>query len=555
MTNWWDRLVPKRLGNRLFLAFIVLILLPLLLFQFYQYFSLRKLMSEGMAEKSYQQTVFVKSAVQDLRAGAYESYLLLERSTLPAEALSDLDEEGQRSFQGLLTEWFQKRVGVKPYLRHVKVMMADTRKAMYRWNTADPVEFPAFVGNPSFLELEDEGVDARWMQNGRSLYSVYRTSREAGPYLWLSQTPDYEALLFEIAMGHPLQQFYYLLDGGGQVIASTGRASTFQEHAGGYITHKVELPGDGLTLVSQLPLDQYFGDLDKLQRQSLLTLLMVALLFSMITYFTASAITRPLSLLQRKMSEVVSKQFNTKLPLDKYRGEFRDLAQSFNGMVTDLQDAVLKLKREERQREAIRFQMLMSQMNPHFLLNTLNTIKWNVTDKNDQETAEICVALGRLLEASLSEEADLIFLRNELELVQAYAHIQNFRYDQRFKVTIEHSEELVYALVPKLSLQPLVENCIVHGLQFMKSGGEIRIRIYQEEKSLILEVDDNGIGLQEASKLPRMSKRKGIGVSNLRERLQLLFRQEASLELLSLRQGTRARLSIPFLYSKPYTEE
>jgi two-component system, sensor histidine kinase YesM len=555
MGVWKDRFMPKRLGNRLFLAFVLLILLPLMVFQFYQFSRLKNMLHSEMSVKSRKQTEYIKAAILDLRSGVFESYLQLERIPEVRETFKgrgDLEELGAPN---PVSSYFQSRANDKPLLRFVKVTLADTRQKMYGWNAPPTDDFRTFVRKSGFEGLGYGSEEVRWTDNGKELYAVYREGQDAEPYAWLHQAVDYEMLLFDMARGLPIHQHYYVLDMQNGIIAATGSVAALEENDGGYITHRMDLYGEGLVLVSRLPLDQYFGNLQQLQRQSLLTLLMVAALFSCITYFTASAITRPLNLLQKKMSEMVSKQFNTKLPVDKYRGEIRELAESFNGMVTDLQNAVQRLKREERQREAIRFQMLMSQMNPHFLLNTLNTIKWNVTDKNDMETAEICVALGRLLEASLNDEADLIFLKNELELVRAYAQIQNFRYDHRFKVSIEHDVALVYALVPKLSLQPLVENCIVHGLQFMKTGGEIHVRIYMQGKELIVEVDDNGIGLDAAAKLPRLSRRKGIGVSNLRERLQLLYRQEASLELIPLPKGTRSRLRIPFLYSKPYAEE
>jgi sensor histidine kinase YesM len=165
----------------------------------------------------------------------------------------------------------------------------------------------------------------------------------------------------------------------------------------------------------------------------------------------------------------------------------------------------------------------------------------------------MCVSLGKLLEASLASEVELIHLKDEIELVQAYLHIQRMRYRDAFTVTCEFDEELEYALVPKLSLQPLVENAIRHGVANLPARGEIGIRVYREDGRLTLEVEDNGIGMEQSRRLKRAGERQGIGLPNLKERLQLLYRGEGGLETLpGSPAGTRVRVRIPFLLSTPY---
>ncbi|MNI28312.1 Sensor histidine kinase YehU [compost metagenome] len=181
-------------------------------------------------------------------------------------------------------------------------------------------------------------------------------------------------------------------------------------------------------------------------------------------------------------------------------------------------------------------------------------MKWNVLSKGDEETAAICISLGKLLETGINEDSDLIHLKMERELTEAYVAIQSFRYDQSFEICWECDERLTYALVPKLSLQPLVENAIFHGLSKKKKEGMIWIRAYAEEKRCYLEIEDNGAGWKPASPQNAGRKRKGIGLKNVRERLELLFKQDASLEIEQTHEGTRVRLGFPLLLAKPYTE-
>lgn len=168
----------------------------------------------------------------------------------------------------------------------------------------------------------------------------------------------------------------------------------------------------------------------------------------------------------------------------------------------------------------------------------------------------MCVSLGKLLEVSLNSQVELVYLKDEIELVQAYLHIQRIRYRDSFEVTCEFDDKLEYALVPKLSLQPLVENAIHHGVGPLEQLGLIRIRIYRQDTgTLMLEVADNGIGMEESRRLQVTRTRPGIGLSNLRERLRLLFKGQSKLVVIDTEPGTLVKFSIPFLLSTPYVQK
>jgi two-component system sensor histidine kinase YesM len=188
-------------------------------------------------------------------------------------------------------------------------------------------------------------------------------------------------------------------------------------------------------------------------------------------------------------------------------------------------------------------------------LNTLNSIKWIAVDQKNGEIADICVALGKLLESGLNSELELIYLKDEIDLVKAYVYIQKYRYDQLFDIAYEVDPALDYALVPKLGLQTLVENAINHGFSQMESGGRIVIRAFAERKKLHMEVEDNGIGLERSKQSIIKRNRRGIGLANLRERYRLLFKNEAEVRLIPLSQGTKVILSFPLLVSIPYSLE
>lgn len=149
----------------------------------------------------------------------------------------------------------------------------------------------------------------------------------------------------------------------------------------------------------------------------------------------------------------------------------------------------------------------------------------------------------------------MIYLKDELQLIRAYVHIQQTRYNHNFTVRCEHDDRNDYALVPKLSLQPLVENAIQHGIANRSRDGVIIIRIRNiAQETLVLEVEDNGGGFEKARQAQKNRKRPGIGLENIRQRLQLLFKDRGSVHIIHLEEGTRVRLMLPYMLSMPYRE-
>lgn len=312
-------------------------------------------------------------------------------------------------------------------------------------------------------------------------------------------------------------------------------------------------------LVKKISLQQVFADTNKIKRNVFLGVLLLTAVFIAATLLIASAITKPLHKLRNVMSKAADNELKVTLPTDSYSGEILHLVDSFNVMIADIQSLIYRLKVEERQKESSRFQILVSQMDPHFLLNTLNMIKSQALRNKDEVTFEICVSLGLLLETSLNTEVDLVPLGQELSFTEAYMHIQNTRFSNRFKLDIRYDESLYYTLVPKFTLQPLVENAIIHGFAKPKPNETITIAIQRNESQLLLSVADNGQGVEGARKeSPSIArKRKGIGLANIRERLELLYRGGASLELLEPQDhtGTVVKIALPLLISEPYQKE
>ncbi|WP_179232922.1 cache domain-containing sensor histidine kinase [Paenibacillus rigui] len=580
------RWFPSTLKNKLTLAFLLLILVPFSILNYYNFAKMESVLRVKISEQSQEELNRMNKAFEEIITITNRTFTLLEQDPNISDMLRNPGKYDAYDTQANLENKF-KAITNSIFLTSPRVYYTVLDRKGHYYTSYKPLE-PLDYNRLSQEDWFQEGKEAkgafRWYleknyvhkdesPNPR-LLSVYGNFRQAdgSAFAVVRISIDYLDWFRSITYGTSEDKQYFLVDANRQLIAQSTDApldlselnvplSSHTESGYGmdssYIMNYSYVPWLDWYFLKRVPKDIVYAEIDKLKASFFISFLIFTLTFIGITFLIASATTRPLKQLQLKMQSVVRKNLKVYLPEEGYRGEILELSQTFNQMVGDMNDLVQRLKKEERQKEAVHFQMLLSQTNPHFLLNTLNTIKWIALGKGDEEVAEICVSLGRLLEASLNSEVELLHLKDEIELVEAYVYIQNFRYKQSFVVHYDVDPALEFALVPKLSLQLLVENSIQHGLSGKQGEGQIWIRAYPREASLVVEVEDNGIGLAEAELQKNRSgrKRSGIGLSNLKERLALLFKDQAGMLVQSMEAGTMVQYHLPLLLSKPYGKE
>ncbi|ULL16338.1 HAMP domain-containing protein [Paenibacillus sp. H1-7] len=572
--------LPKTLKNRLFMAFVLLILLPHACLNLYNFNRVEGVLRKQTADQNLDQMLTMNKSLEDFLNVVYKTVILMEQDTSTAAVLQNPDafDSLQRvrlidtKFKSIMNSLF---ISLSP----VYYTIADFSGNVYA--SYQPLESLSY----SRMTQEDWYAKALERPNVFSWsWETNYTSRDVSrsPQLLTYATAlknqnntTYAAIRVSVDVNEWFrlatqfsEETYLLLDQQGIILADnkTGRTEGTEKLAdlpvlgdkgyyvsGNYLNIYSKLPRLDKHLVKQVPLDIIYAEIDRLKRSFFIVSVSLTLAFITITLLISSTITKPLHHLQRRMADAVNKRFRVQLPEGNRQGEVLQLTRAFNQMMADMEELVQRLKEEERKKEAVRFQVLLSQTNPHFLLNTLNTIKWLALVEKQPDIAEICVSLGKLLEAGLNSELELIHVRDELHLVESYVQIQSFRYKQLFAVRYEAEPGLEYALIPKLSLQPLVENSIQHGLMELAGNGLITVRAYVRNGKLNLEVEDNGAGMKDISQPGRT--RPGIGISNLRERLELLFKGRSGMEIVSLEQGTLVRFELPLLLSKPYHEQ
>ena len=208
----------------------------------------------------------------------------------------------------------------------------------------------------------------------------------------------------------------------------------------------------------------------------------------------------------------------------------------------------IKLRDQEQSLLEARMQALTSQINPHFLFNTLNTIG-SLTRINPEEARGVLVKLSQILRRLLQKNENFVPLREELEFIENYVSIEMVRFGpEKLQFHKDVDEATLDSMVPSMLLQPMVENSIRHGLSPRLEGGEIRLRTTRLDGRLVIELEDNGVGIEE-ERIPEVYQ-SGIGISNVTERLKVLYGKDYKMKIESEKgRGTSIRIEIPEVQS------
>ncbi len=276
-------------------------------------------------------------------------------------------------------------------------------------------------------------------------------------------------------------------------------------------------------------------------------------------YFIARGITRPLQQMVSAMKQVVAGNLAVRIEKTPFQSnpanEFYMLQNTFDYMVSKIEDLIAEVYEEQNSKRIAEIRALEMQFNPHFLYNTLDTIKWAALIQKANNAAEMANLLSRLLHISLGKGEETITVAEEIEHVQCYLGIQKLRFNFRIEVNIMVAENTKSLKTPKLILQPIVENAILHGLADKSEGAVLTIRADRIGGNLKFEVEDNGLGFdpQELSAI-KESKRKsgeifsGIGISNVNQRIQLICGPQYGIQIHSQPQvGTKVEIWLPIL--------
>lgn len=324
-----------------------------------------------------------------------------------------------------------------------------------------------------------------------------------------------------------------------------------------FIVHTASLV-TGWTIIGIAPLQEIVAEANSI-RQLIIISVVLSIVFAItLHYLLTKRLTRPIQLLQHKMRLTASGYLEAKVkPVGT--DEIADLGQSFNIMVEKIKELLEQSIRKQQQLQKAELRTLQAQINPHFLYNTLDSIVWMAEAGKNDAVIQLVKALSDLFRISLNKGRDWVMIRTELAHAQSYLVIQQMRYRDILEYRVEVDPELMDYPILNMTLQPLIENALYHGIKNKRGKGLIVIGSYTEASAVILTVTDDGIGisterlatLRYQLEQPILSQEEeqtegGFGLQNVHQRLRLYFGNEYGLRLESIAgKGTTISVRIP----------
>ena len=299
------------------------------------------------------------------------------------------------------------------------------------------------------------------------------------------------------------------------------------------------------------------GKVEHMVEMCLILLLLVLMTAILVGSFFSRVLSKPVKRLADAMEEFEGDAEHFQFEPLEGTSEIAALSASFEHMAYRIQSLMEKVRQEEVSLRKTELKALQAQINPHFLYNTLDSIAWMCEEERTKEAVEMVNALARLFRISISKGHELIPLEKEIEHAKSYLKIQNYRYRNQFTYEFHIEESCLPYLCNKITLQPIIENAIYHGIDRMVDEGKIYINVTEEKNAVLMTVEDNGVGMTQeqcAEILQRESgDRTGIGIKNVNDRIRIYFGEGYGLRITSeLDEGTRVEIRIPKLREGEY---
>lgn len=456
------------------------------------------------------------------------------------------------SRDGVLIDcWSLGREPKKSILRNLSFDLAKARASASPYMTAPHVVtifesyYPWVVTMTA--PLPEEGGTAAWVSLDLSFSSISSYINDVGigqrGYCFLM---DGEGNI----VYHPQQQLLYA----GLKSEDTAYLASLED--GSYADNTViyclnSVGGSGWRVVGVSYVDEL---VNRSVREMIVLSLWLAALVLAAALLTSWLLSRLLGRPLRELASAMGK-FETDAghftyqPVDGTR-EVRDLSDSFGHMVLRIQQLMSTVRQEEVNLRKTELKALQAQINPHFLYNTLDSIAWMCEQGRSGDAVKMIHALARLFRISISKGHELIPIAREIEHAENYLEIQKYRYKNQFTYTFDVDPGCLDYYCNKITLQPIIENAIMHGLDLLVDEGHIGVRVRQDGDGILFCVEDNGVGMspeQAAAILNEDSRdRTGIGIKNVNDRLKIYFGGQYGLRIISeLDVGTRVEIRMP----------
>lgn len=306
----------------------------------------------------------------------------------------------------------------------------------------------------------------------------------------------------------------------------------------------------GFTSVIAVPTDFLYQELNDTLAGYIIMFVAMILMALFATAIISSLITAPINNLITQVKSIASRQSHGLVSKGMY-SEFHDLSDAFNELLYELDIYYSELYEKQVLLKNAEIKALQAQMDPHFLFNVLDSIAWKASISDNDEIYQMVISLGELMRMNiLSKENEMITLEQELTYIRFYLHLQQTRFEGKYRTEITVDDSLLQHKIPCFSIQPLIENAIIHGLEPKKESGKVTLTVFEQDDMIHVSVEDNGVGFDTSTNINTMKassgKRTHIGLKNLDRRLMLLYGESCRLTISSVPNvSTVISFSIP----------
>ncbi len=365
---------------------------------------------------------------------------------------------------------------------------------------------------------------------------------------------------------HPRQQLIY----SNLVKENNFKVAEYED--GNYID---ELDGDkrlitvktlgytGWKIIGVTPINETFANSTQITLFILFVIFLAIILLVFANMFISAKIANPIKALENSVKELENGSQNVDIAIGGSH-EIQHLGKTIKSMVKQMHKLMGDIVYEQELKRQRELDALQAQINPHFLYNTLDSIVWMVENERYNEAITMVTSLAGFFRIGLNKGKNIITIKDELKHAENYITIQHMRFKDKFTFKINADENVLNFATIKLIIQPLIENAVYHGMEFMDGDGEIIVNAYKKDNELYIDVIDNGMGIppEIVDKLLTHESRSkgkgsGVGLKNVQERIQLYFGKEYGLSILSEPdEGTLIRIHLPCIeISQIYSSE